>query len=231
MDGTHFLFGAKIGSAKMIFPIIILNGTGADQKTTSEEAFDIAELGLTCLVFNAILGYMNYRSEKKLLEKWRSDILPALLQKQDQTILMLKSKAKELQKQVRQKYGIVIMRAYYGLKEDIMTYIDLKLNQIDSLYWEDDETRENLGNLKMINVTVPVRYNLDAKKGGLSLGADEQTKQFNIGFFNPIPEYMSEGNQPVLYMIFKVKNEEDKYVTYRQFYEDMEKIEIYNNSK
>ena len=71
------------------------------------------------------------------------------------------------------------MRAYYGMKADIIRFIDL--SHFDSLYWEEEETRqsENIGNLMIVNVTLPVRLNLKekmGKRGGLMLGAGQDTK-------------------------------------------------------
>ena len=174
MDGTHFLTGAKIGSAKMLFPIIVLNPTGAENNELTENFQDMFELGACYLVFNALLGYYNMRKEKQLLAKWRENQLPLLLQKHDQAIEMIKKRAKDVQKRVRDKNGVVIMRAYYGMKADILRFIDF--THFNSLYWEEDETRlsEHLGNLMMLNVTVPVRLNLNDKmgeKGGLLLGS------------------------------------------------------------
>ena len=118
---------------------------------------------------------------------------------------MIKKRAKDVQKKVRAQNGIIIMRAYYGLKSDIVRYMDLA--HFDSLYWEEDDPRlsENIGCLMIVNVTIPVRLNLNdklGKSGGLSI---KSSKQFSLGFYNPIPDFMCEHSPPVLYIIFKLK--------------------------
>lgn len=70
---------------------------------------------------------------------------------------------------------MVVVRAYYGLKADIINYVDLSLNNITNLYWDFNDSRqsENINNnLMIINVTVPLRLSLNDKfgeKGGLKL--------------------------------------------------------------
>ena len=86
MDGTYFLAGAKIGSAKMLFPFIVCNATGAENNNQFENIENMFELGACYLIFNALFSYYNMRQEKKLLQKWRESELPLLLQKHDQAI-------------------------------------------------------------------------------------------------------------------------------------------------
>ena len=64
MDGTHFLTGVKIGSAKILFPIIVLNPTGEESNELLEKFEDIFELATCYFVFNALIGFYNMRKEK-----------------------------------------------------------------------------------------------------------------------------------------------------------------------
>jgi hypothetical protein len=78
-----------------------------------------------------------------------------------------------------------------------MKYIDLQLNQPgQDLYWAEDDEREaeNLQGLLIINVTIQLRFSLTNKQDTwcLKLGSGEGTKQYNIGFHNPIPPCIDE---------------------------------------
>ena len=83
MDGTHFLAGAKIGSAKLLFPFIICNPTGTENDELFEKFEEIFELGACYLIFNALFGFYNVRKEKKMVERWRKTELPGILRKHD----------------------------------------------------------------------------------------------------------------------------------------------------
>ena len=115
--------------------------------------------------------------------------MPALLEKFDQTTNMLRKRSMQLQKILKKDFGIVIMRSYYGLKTDIQKHLDL-LGDIG--YWDDfgHRTDEDLGNLNIANVTIATRFKIDEKFGGLKMG--KSSKQFLLGFFNPVPEFMNE---------------------------------------
>lgn len=62
MDGTHLYLGFKIGSAKLLFPIVILNIHNHREDAVSTEKWeDIVELGCCYFVISAIIGYFNNR--------------------------------------------------------------------------------------------------------------------------------------------------------------------------
>ena len=89
----------------------------------------------------------------------------------------------------------MILRAYYGLRADIRTYLNLH-REAKSQYWNDkNDLSENIGELFIVNVTTAVRFKLDNSFGGLKIGTDGG-KQFIPGFMNPIPDWMPESSNP-----------------------------------
>ena len=82
-------------------------------------------------------------------------------------------------------------------------HLDLMENII---YWDDfgHRTDENIGNLNIVNVTIATRFKIDEKFGGLKIG--KSSKQYLLGFFNPVPEFMTE--RPSLVVVIK-KYEKD----------------------
>ena len=122
---------------------------------------------------------------------------------------MLRDRALKLQKSFKAKQGFVIMRAYYGLKTHIIKHLELNVGEDTDLYWDDRNHRldeEGLGDLFCLNVTTLIRSNLDSgfgEKGGLNLCSGTSTKQFSLGFFNPIPEPLQQESSPCLLVIFK----------------------------
>ena len=69
------------------------------------------------------------------------------------------------------------------------------------VYWDDfgHRTEENIKNLNIANVTIATRFKIDEKFGGLKIG--KASKQYLLGFFNPVPEFISE--RPSLVIVVK----------------------------
>ena len=55
------------------------------------------------------------------------------------------------------------MRAYYGLKADIVKHMEMSVNEQDEMYWDDRNHRldEDLNELSILNVSTIIRANLD----------------------------------------------------------------------
>mmetsp|Transcript_5849 Transcript_5849/g.9988 ORF Transcript_5849/g.9988 Transcript_5849/m.9988 type:complete len:91 (+) Transcript_5849:107-379(+) len=82
---------------------------------------------------------------------------------------MISQRASRLQKQFKLEKGFVILRAYYGIKAHIIKHLEINITDFDNLYWDDQNHRldeENLSHdLYLLNVTVPVRFNLSTELG------------------------------------------------------------------
>ena len=151
------------------------------QNKTDTVYDDVAEILSYFLVSSSILGLFNSQKQKKNLALWKnSKERKNEQQKFLHTICTLRPKADQLQKQLKQSKGFVILRAYYGLKADIRTYLNLE-SQVKDQYWHENqqflsqnsmERGENLGELFIVNVTTSVRFKLDNSFGGLKIGTD-----------------------------------------------------------
>lgn len=228
MDGFHFLLGIKIGSAKFMFPFIIAKYDNPEKGTDLlEQGQSNLEVAFVYLCSSSLLGWWNNRKQHQQTQVWKQEVLPGLYDGHDEAVLILSNRAKVMQKKFKDSHGLVILRAYYGLRTDIMKYLHLTFNQNSDLYWSDDEDRgsESLDNLHILNVTIPVRFSLDNKlgeNGGLKMAAGA-TKSQNRGFFNPIPPCMPEHNCPVLCVIYKTAQTPSPVTMY---YGDLDKVEI-----
>lgn len=118
------------------------------------------------------------------------------------------------------------MRAYYGRKCDIYKYLDTMENVG---YWDDfsHRTDESTRELCLINVTIPLRFKLDEKIPALKIG--KASKQYLLGFFNPIPEFI--GEQPWLCIIYKRYDLVDgrfsqTFTIHTSYYRDDEEINL-----
>lgn len=73
----------------------------------------------------------------------------------------------------------------------------------------------------IVDVTTPVRFNLD--DAGLKLMG--KTKSSIMGFYNPIPEFMTEHDHPVLCIIYKKSTGNDQ-VLHVKYFNDSEDVFI-----
>ena len=105
-----------------------------------------------------------------------------------------------MQRDMKKQHGFVIMRAYYGRMSDIRTHLDL-MQEVE--YWDDQGHRvdEDLGNLMIVNVSIATRFKLDPAAGTLKFNSGESSKQYALGFMNPIPEFIDE--KPYLCVVYK----------------------------
>lgn len=42
-------------------------------------------------------------------------------------------------------------------------------------------------------------------RGGINISSGQRTKQYRLGFYNPIPECLPESDNPTLFVLIKVK--------------------------
>lgn len=176
LDGTTFLLGFKIGGIKILFPILILNKIVGKNSPDSKESQHepVLEVLASFFMSSCILGYINLKKQKNKLKEWRaSKQTLAILERFDHTTNTLRPRAKALQKAMKAEKGFVILRAYYGLRSHIKTYLNLEPDALKN-YWNEDGHRrdENFGELFVCNVTIATRFKLDATYGGLKIGTD-----------------------------------------------------------
>ena len=229
MDGTHLIVGLKVGTTKLFFPIVVLNTTHAQNRRekNGESEHEWLELLIAYACSSAALGWYNSRKQRQQLAAWRQETLPDLLLKHEQALDLIRAEARKRQRTFRQRKDFIVLRAYYGLKIDIMNHIDLHLADSEQdLYWPDEKQDEinqdsEIQDLMLINITLPVRLGLLEKGWCLRLGSGKSTKQFNVGFFNPIAPCLPEHACPVICIIYKHKGR-----IFTKYYRDNEPVEI-----
>ena len=73
-----------------------------------------------------LLGWLNSRKKKREIDTWRQETLPDLILNHKASLQKILGRAGERAKKL-EKRGLVILKAYYGLRSDIKKYIDLRL--------------------------------------------------------------------------------------------------------
>jgi len=150
---------------------------------------------------------LNYFMKKRVVRIWLENQLASLLEKHDASVRMIRERASQIHKQFKQEKGLVVLRAYYGSKKDILTHLDLNVGPTGNWYWDDRNHRVDEEfykervekKLHIVNVTIPVRFRMDPRagtNGGIIINSGCNTKQFQLGFFNPIPSGLSESETP-----------------------------------
>ena len=60
-------------------------------------------------------------------------------------------------------------------------------------------------NLFILDVTTAVQFSIDLKMdegcGGIRICSGQRTKQYRVGFFNPIPNCLPDSDEPYLCLI------------------------------
>ena len=79
-DGSSILLGCKIGSVKLIFPLLVTSPSKITPKTKEfvyDESDQLSML-LTYTCYQLFFGWMNKRTRNKQVEEWINDVLPGL---------------------------------------------------------------------------------------------------------------------------------------------------------
>ncbi|CDW77329.1 UNKNOWN [Stylonychia lemnae] len=227
IDGWQFLFGIKIAGLKLKIPLIFIEGEG-NQET--EEVSKIQNypnwFKYSLIIGGFVLGtyimkMLDNNIDKKKITKWIQNSLIKLKDRQEDSLLLIKDRSIRNQRQIESK--LFIMRALYGQKSEIKKFIDRfqggdRLNQITSPYESSFVSEMPYG---ISDVTIPIRFSLEPN--GLTL-EKMKTKENILGFFNPIPPFRMEHDNPVLCIIYKRQEESD---TIRvSYYSDDEEVKI-----
>lgn len=171
---------------------------------------------LTTAFLNACIYGWDYYKKKGAIEQWREHVLPNLKRKQTNEFNTIIERASKLQDKM--KFKCFIVKAYYGLLRDIHLLLDYQENV-------PEEERVANDNLLLTEVTKIMKFYLktpaEAENDGelLSLPGGHNTKQFMLGFYNPIPSFMIESEKPWLYLELKMGNQ-----TFQKWYRDDEKV-------
>ena len=97
---------------------------------------------------------------------------------------------------------LVIWRAFYGQKSEIAKYLArLQEAGLHRVYRSFDQALEPNEPACVADVTLGVRFSLDSTVPGLFI-PKMQTKQNLLGFYNPIPPFKREYENPVLCLVY-----------------------------
>ena len=98
----------------------------------------------------------------------------------------------------------MIWRAFYGSKSEIQRWLakyqDKQAN-LKNLYRSPSQTVEPNEPFGVSDATIALRFALDVNAGGLYFPR-MQTKQNIMGFYNPIPPFKKEYENPVLCVVY-----------------------------
>ena len=128
--------------------------------------------------------------------------------------------------QVNLSAKIHIHRALYGSQSKIKEYINKFKDNIESINRTYQDSISMDMPFGIADVTIPIRFCLEPLTG---LKIEKmRTKEHILGFFNPIPPFLAEHDNPVLCIVYKDFTDPlyPLGVVHINYYSDQEEVSI-----
>jgi hypothetical protein len=126
INGCKILFGFKLAGLKIHLPIYIIgeeNSVSTEVVSTLKD--DVKQAAIVLCLFAVGSGLMRWegkRQEEKLIVNWKRTVLLELRRKHEQTQRLVKVRSEDSQRAMDGK--LVVWRAFYGQKSEIVKYLD-----------------------------------------------------------------------------------------------------------